>query len=622
MLDRRLAALDPAVHDVLRAAAVVDDVLDIRLLSRACGLDLDTVADLLDIAADRRIITTGSDSGGYVFAHGLLREEVVATMPAFARRRLHATVAENLGAISGGGDTLSRRAHHLMAAGPLVDPIEVVEACAAAADDAAARWSSETAAVWWRHALDSYDRLPVDEQDPSTRDRLTMALLQAEGRAGRGQTVLDTVRVQLLGAIDAGRVVTTGRLAGALLRSSGCWPWQAPSTDPGPLIEVLERAERFTTGDPEAHITVLAALAVGHCYNPDAAVPAGYLRRAADLAARTDDPDLTADALLAWLITYSGVATHSHETLVAVDRLLALDHAQSRVDTVIGHSVATMATMSLGDVAATENHLRRGIEGSEELRLPVLRAQLRWMESTLALWHGDLPEAHRQHAIARDVHEQTELYVAGSGMIAVMGLGWEQGTLSDLALTDDPMRWMQTVIEERGDNGMVGVVVAGTAAIAGARGDRSLAETMIDRWWEQRGVHVWTTLGNAVLLAHLVADLGLVDHVERFVADLAPFADRIAVIGQVGSAGPVSLALARLHRCVGRVDVACAYASGALALGERTGGIPTVLRARLLLADVADASPARTAEISDIAERAQRMGMRGVADAAAAVLAD
>jgi DNA-binding SARP family transcriptional activator len=612
VLDRRLASLPAPVRDVLQVAAVVGDELDLRVLTAVCALPAPTIADLLDQAADHRIITASAD--GYVFAHGLLRQEVLATMRSSARRATHARVADHLATLRPTGDVLGRRAHHMVAAGPLVDPLDVVAACSAAADDAAARWTSEVAARWWRTAIDTYRHVAADQQVASVRDELTMSLLQAESRAGRGQTVIDTARVQMMEAMDAGRVATTGKLAAALLRSSGGWPWQAPTADPGPILEVLERARRFTVDDPEAHASVLAALAVGHCYNPDSTVPAECLARADELAEASGSPDVTADALLGYLLTYSGVAAHSDTSLERIARLQSLDHAQADVDRVIGHSIATMAAMGLGDIPLAERHLAAGIAGSERLRLPVVRAQLRWMESTIALWHGDLAGARQQYQIAREVHEQTELYVAGSGMIALMTYAWERGALAELGFaSDDPLRWMQTVVDEGGDNGMVGVVVAGTAAIAGARGDRRVVETMLSRWWANRGAHVWTTLGTATLLAHVAVDLELTDHFERFVADLEPFSDRVAMIGQVGCVGPVAIALARLYMAIGRTEDARRQASQALELGERTDGVPTILRARLILTQLQEPSPTRDAELAEIGARARELDMLGVA---------
>ena len=131
VLDRRLASLPDAVRDVLQVAAVVGDELDLRALTAVSGIPAPTIADLLDQAADHRIITAADDADGYVFAHGLLRQEVLATMRSSARRRVHARVAEHLGTLRPTGDVLGRRAHHMVAAGPLVDPLDVVAACSA-----------------------------------------------------------------------------------------------------------------------------------------------------------------------------------------------------------------------------------------------------------------------------------------------------------------------------------------------------------------------------------------------------------------------------------------------------------------------------------------------------------
>ncbi|KQR99733.1 hypothetical protein ASG12_02800 [Williamsia sp. Leaf354] len=619
VLDRRLAALTEPTLEVLRVASVIGDELDLRILMPVCEFDPHALAALLDEAADHRIITTASDSGSYVFAHGLLRDEVLTSMRPSRRELLHLRVAEQLGEMRGGGDIVARRARHLVAAGPLADPLAVVEACSSAADDAAARWSSDTAARWWRAAIDAHDRLPADRQVVALRDDLIMSLLRAEARAGRGQTVLDTAASHLTEAIDAGRVVATGALAAAVLRSGGSWPWMIPSENPGPLMDILERGRELTVGNATAQASVLAALAVGHCYHPDPAVPEGYLRRARELADELGEPGVRADVDAAYLLTYCAVPERSREILARVDSVIAAD-VRSPVDAVIGHSVASIAALYLGDLRLAENHLRAGIEGSEKLRLPVVRAQLRWMESTLALWHGDLARAQRHHAIAREVHEQTELYAAGSGMIALMSHGWERGELADLGVGEqDPLRWLREVVAAGDDVGMVGVAAAGVAATAGTRTDRVTVERLVDHWWQTRIPHMWTTLGTDALLAHVVADHGLTDHVDRFVAALTPFADGVAVIGHVGCAGPVALALARLNLAAGRIDQARDRARQVVELGERTDGTPAVLRGRVILASSAVGPDERARELAGVAATATQMGMSGLAATAASL---
>jgi hypothetical protein len=356
---------------------------------------------------------------------------------------------------------------------------------------------------------------------------------------------------------------------------------------------------------------VLAALAVGHCYHPDPAVAARYLDRAERLAESTGDAEVMADVLMGRLITYSGVATLSESTLQWADRLNGLRHSRFREDSVIANSVSTMAAMNLGDVDAAARRLAVGIEGSEELQLPVLRAQLRWMEAVLAMWRGDFAEAARHHDIAARVHEQTELYEAGSGLVAAVSLLREKGG------PVDPQWPGVSAAAESGGQGMVALVKTALLTVDGAPHDDAAAVAVLEAWLSDSArPHVWTTLGHDALLAHLAADRGLARYADPLLKALEPFADRIAVIGQVGIAGPVALATARLRTLLGDRDGARADLDRAVDLAKRTGGAATLLRCALLSAEWTDEPAARLAAARDVVAEARRLGMSGVAAAA------
>ncbi|RVW10024.1 transcriptional regulator [Prescottella agglutinans] len=601
VLGRRLAAVEPAVLQVLRVAAVLGDAIEVDLLAAASRLDLDALADHLDEAADERIIVTAPGARGYVFAHGLLRNEVLEAMPALRRQRIHARVAEIL-ADSSDADRASRRAQHLCAALPLVDARAVLDACTVAAREATERWSSETAAHWWETAVQIFDQLPAPERSPDDRDDLLVARVEALARAGRGQTVLDVVGAGLLEAVREGRTSGAGRLAAALLRAAGGWPWVSYGRDPGPLLERLDALGPFVEADPVAHSRILSALAVGNCYHPDSTVPEGMSRRALELARAQGDPDVIADALLGRILLFSGVARHGRESVELLTELLELPHQQSRVDDVIVHTVASMTQMNLANVDAAAAHVRQGIIGCDLLRLPVVRVQLRWMEGTLAEWRGDLEQAARQYDTARQIHLQTELYTAGSADLAQNTLKWEQGELAGTT---------PGFVEPR----------AWSIAIAAARGDRRAAVEGIARWTSDPGPDVWTTLGHQTLLAHIVADLSLVEYADLFLERLAPFTDRIATVGQVGVVGTVAEASARLHAVLGQTDQASARMEEAEQIAHRTSGAPTLLRCRLLRAQLEPDSSGRAGELSAVAEESARRGMHGLAAQARSLLA-
>ncbi len=110
------------------------------------------------------------------------------------------------------------------------------------------------------------------------------------------------------------------------------------------------------------------------------------------------------------------------------------------MDAVLRHNVLTMALFNRGRIAAVAAHLREGIGGSVQLRLPLTRVQLRWMEGTLAHWHGDLDLAEQLFAQARDRHRQTELYGADVAFLgAHLSLAWDRGRPRRRVRGDQPL---------------------------------------------------------------------------------------------------------------------------------------------------------------------------------------
>ena len=128
------------------------------------------------------------------------------------------------------------------------------------------------------------------------------------------------------------------------------------------------------------------------------------------------------------------------------------------------------------------------------------------------------------------------------------------------------------------------MLAAGVAAIAGAQGDRELAESMVAAWLNDGRAMVWTSLGNAVLLAGVVADLGLLEYASALRERLDPYRDRIAITGHVGCLGPVALHLAELDFLLGDGEQADELLAHALEIAQRGDGKPSILRCRLLAA--------------------------------------
>jgi len=609
VLGRRLAGLGPAVVEMLRAAAVIGDPLDLGLLRAVTRLDPDDLADRLDEAADERIIVPAPSSGSYTFAHALLRDEVLAGSSPVRLQRLHARAAAALGA-GGPTERLVRRAAHLVAAVPMVDAADAYEACRAAAADAEVRSQSDSAAQWWGAALGMFAALPPEARSEEARDEMLIAQVNALARAGRGQTVLDVVDAALLDAVREGRTRSAGRLAGTLLRTTGSWPWATYGADPGPLLARLAGVERRLVTDPVAHAQVLSALAVGSFYDPDSSVPDLLSLRAVEIAERTGDPDALADALLARGLTISSIGSRAEDSIAVLDRLAALPHAQAPVDDVLRHGMLWLVEFHRGDLDAAAEHHRLGAEGSDLLRLPVSRVQFRWAEGAMTAWRGDLTATQAIYDHAYQLHRQTELYIGGAQYLSQLSMRWEQGRLAEASA---PAEWAEDT-EANPD-----VLDFTRAARAAGEGRVDELDALIASALSRSALLTWTTHSKLTLCAHLAVDARLTRHVPALIAALEPLAGgRIANIGQVGVLGPIDLALTRLHLLAGDRNACRRMLADARALAERTGGTPALLRCRLLAAQLDGAAPEALRALADDAEKA---GLTGVA-AEALALAD
>lgn len=610
VLGRRISRLDESVLEVLRVAAVVGEMIDPHLLAAVTGLDVDAVMDALDLAADEHIIGMAPGAVGYAFAHGMLRDEILDGISGLRRQRLHARIAAAIGP-EATGDQLTRRAQHLMAALPLADALEALEACIAVARAAEASWNSDSAAEWWEAASRALALAPPGRSaEKYDADDLLVARVDALARAGRGQTVLDTVEAGLMDAAREGHTQAIGRLAGGLLRMAGNWPWVAYGEDSGPLKSRLAEIEPIAATDASAHARLLAALAVGSYYDSDPSTRRHVARRALEIAESVGDPDVVADALLGLVLSDTGIASRAGEMLALVDRLDALPHTQSRLDAVIAHDVRSLAMMQLGDVDGVMKHIRLGAAGADLLRLPVVRLQLRGMEATIAQWQGSFAEAARLRELARRMHAETELYDGHVHESSELVLMWE---LAGMAGYDPELP--ESVEQDSSDR------YPWAAAGAAARGDKERAATLVAGKLASKAPELWPSSGTLTVTAHVVADLQMTEYVDDMLDRLAPYAGQIALLGQLGALAPVDLARARLEAVAGRRDRALELLAEASALSERTGGKPSSLRCQLVQAELDPPGPGRNAALATIAADAETLGMTSLAASARMLIA-
>ncbi len=566
VLRRRLAVLPDELLDVLRVAAVVGDPIDVTVLAGMLDRPADELADLLDDAADQALLVASATSNAYTFSHALLREELVSAVPVLRRQRLHLHAADYFDARVS-AVAVVRRAGHLRAAGPAAEPKDALAAFRAAAEAAEQQRQYDVAATWWGAAVEAFDRAP--DSTTSERDALVHAQVRNLAWAGRGQAVLDVLDAALVEALRAGRTGSVGHLAANLLRVSGAWPWPVYGSDPAPLLVTLRGLDGLLASDPAARARVLAVAAIGHCYDLDPAVPDRLSSTALEIAEQTGDSAVLADAILGRALTYAGVATHSQESIELLDRLSTLDYENAAPDTVLRHGLLTMATMNLAQPEACAHHVEAGAVAAELFRTPINRVQLRWAEASLAQWHGDLDRAADLYARAEAAHRATELQQAGTFELAAIVLAWDQGRLHEVSgeVPSNPF------------------VSSWTSAVVDAAAGRPGADEALRAEVLRPEPNVWTSHGRLALLAHAVADRGLADLAQPLLDAMAPLSQYLATLGQIGTIGPVALAMARLADLKQDRAAAQAFLEIAIDISTASRGQASLRRCRQLAAD-------------------------------------
>ncbi|WGL52371.1 BTAD domain-containing putative transcriptional regulator [Nocardioides sp. BP30] len=172
VIARRVDALPEQTVTALRAAAVVGRFFETAVVASATGVAEDDVLDRLDPALAAGLLREdGVDR--FLFAHALVRDTLVSSMPASRRARLHVRIAS---ALEGIGGRETEVAGHWLAGGPAY-AARAWRAAVAAAAAARRLYAYDDEVRLWRSALDSLAADP--EATPRQRYDLLTGLIEA-----------------------------------------------------------------------------------------------------------------------------------------------------------------------------------------------------------------------------------------------------------------------------------------------------------------------------------------------------------------------------------------------------------------------------------------------------------
>lgn len=552
------------------APPVIGPTIDVEILAAATALDAAGVLQALAPALDAGLLVVVDGEIG--FSHALVADALASEVNGVRRAEIHAVAARTLAARRGPtfGLAAARIAHHAQQ-GILAGTGELaIEAGTAAAELAAARFADEDAAAHWADVADA-----VARSRPSDVTTQVAALIEQARALIRADMVTAAKRAILRAVEIAGAAGMTDAMvtAASLVNITHVWTNAAYGVVDGEIVAMLEHTLAAADHDDRARAILLAALAAELAFG-DRERRREVIAAAEAAARASGDPDILARVL--------NVAQTPSEPDLLEDRrrqqleLLELveRHDLSPDLQFVAHHRDATYYVEIGDMdglKAAAARLRRTIEGVAGARL---RAQMLWMDASIAITTGNYDEAHELGLKAYELHRRSRhfdadvLYLAGLAAIAL-----DRGGIEDLL----------TQLETVTTGGYSRSTAEAIAFAALEAGKSQVAAELVAPYGPQASwSHDWLTLFCMAAALHVRTELGRLAEAAGIADGLAPYADRWCNAGSSPiNLGPASLALARYWAAAGDDGAADELFARAVAHSERMSSPAWVARCRV-----------------------------------------
>jgi hypothetical protein len=381
-------ALDPALREVLAAAAVLGSEFPLGLLTAVAGMAGDDLLNVLARAEELQVIEAVG-LGRWSFVHSLLRDSLLKAVDGARRRSLHARAAEILQAAYG-DEAGAEVAYHFIEA----RDARAADAAARAARSAAAALAVEDAAAWYRKALDAL-AWAGGGQDRRRYD-LLLRLGEASQAAGRPIEARDAYK----------RAIKAASALGSLeLRTEAavrCAPFAV--SDPLVIGALDDALCDLPEGDSPLRASALVAFA--HVLSASS-VDRNKLRQVSlqgvEMARRVGDEETLWTVLSGWHANVLGMPGALQERLRVAEELVAI--AARRRDPL--HLLAARQAWAhdlfeAGRVDLARAEAEACIRTAGELRRPDARRPALVVLFEIALFEG---RAHDAERLAREASD-------------------------------------------------------------------------------------------------------------------------------------------------------------------------------------------------------------------------
>ena len=565
VIGRRLRALTPQCHDLLRSASAIGREFDLQLLARVSGLALAEVLERLEEAHAARVLEAVVDAAGrYRFAHALVHDTLYDDLGA-TRIALHLKIGETLEPLSAehSVERLAELAHHFVQAGA----VGGAEKAIGYLRTAGARVREQLA---YEAAIEHYERALMLEADGARDDRLrcelTLALGECHARAGSSEKAAAFLweSVDLARRLGAGDLMCRAALAFPV--SLGGLAASVSNFVDEPLIDLLDEVITAQSEESEARVRLLARMAVELYFTDRRAQRETLSREAVEMARRVGSATTLGYALMSRFSVLWAPETARERLDISSEAIRLSDQTSDKELAFRGHLALATARFELGDIAGFDASLETLQRIGPGLKQPAYQWPVALACATRALFDGRLDDAERLANEALAVGQE------GSGNDALQAFGAQIGSIRQVQGRTQEMEPIMRAMHEQHPDMTPWLV--GLLAVAGDLGNPDEAEPFLERLAPDDFASVrrdlfW--LANISVISNACAQLGDLDRSAVLYELLLPYRDYNVVAAGVISYGSTGRFLGLLAAVLSRWDEAEAHFEHALVADERMG---------------------------------------------------
>jgi class 3 adenylate cyclase/tetratricopeptide (TPR) repeat protein len=565
ILGERLTRLGDDVSHVLRAAAVVGQEFDVRLVAAASELADDVILDALDRTLVAGLVEDAG-RGSYRFSHALVRSALLDELSTARRMRLHGLVASALEGLR--PDDVTALAHHWCEAAAAGDPQRAVDV-----SREAARRALEQAA--FDEAVQILERVIDLVSETGSAPMLAPSLMLDLGDARMAAGDIEAARDAYIAAAD--RPDTAHSIVVQAALSFGGPPRIESDARHEPLI-------RRALADLDAE-----------------SAPELCAQLHAELALRLDDSDLRQREHVA-LAVQLGSRSENPRTRLAVHKAKFWLSCSPESDALREAQGALRAAADLGSVS----------EQLAALELCIIAASQRGGDGAAMEYfemHRRLAaDSHLRHFLDADIGLEARTYISAGNHDAAVALvqraleaapneantlNWASIIAQQMRLTDRHAELAQTLREwiaadliPREVRTYVDASLALALADAGNRDEaREIFAASARNSFECLGPEgTFARPAELARLSSACAALGETTHASTLLHLLGPWTGAHLQLSMGEYCGPATLFIGRLERTCSRLDDAALTFTRAIDEAQAAGSPLKVAEARLELA--------------------------------------